>query len=373
MSNAPVSRTWRSLTIWCAILLVLVLLAVLSSFWYFREVHGTAESIRDRDGVMIVDVSVARNALVMANGAAIGSFYSGQARLAGPGQDYYSQMSIVSQSLTQAAEFNSLDRRGSDALQTVESLLASYSDSINQAGAYFRANDDLLATVALWNAWRTLHDDGAILGKLQELRDEQHALLGAQVRDGLGTTWKTSLWLAVNGVALFGLIVVQVYFRRRFRRVFNAHLLIASAVLVALCATTGYAVAKASEDVVRTAGSLDLVLRPSFAEAPYDLREYSRNALAAMVNAHCGIQDGSCGETVGKPQYLPRVPQPELTSDDHGLAAVDKDERNAQQAIRGAAQRSDWWPIFPLAGGLGLLFVFLGFRPRLNEYWFRKL
>jgi hypothetical protein len=373
MSRAPVSRTWRSLTICCATLLLLVVLAVVSSFWYFREVHSTAESIRDRDGVMIVEVSVARNALVMANGAATGNFHSGQARLAGPGQDYYSQMSIVSQSLTEAAEFNSLGRGGSDALQTVESLLASYSDSVNQAGAYFRANDDLLATVALWNAWRTLHDDGAILDKLQDLRNDQHSLLSSRVGYGLAAAWKTVLWLTINAVALFGLIAVQIYFRRRFRRVLNVHLMIASALLVALCGVTGYAVAKAHEEVVRTAADLDLVLRPSFAEAPYNMREYSRHALAAMVSAHCDIQNGSCGETVGKSQYLPHIAQPELTSGERDLAAVDSDERNARQELPVAARRAGWWPIFPVAGGLVLLFVFLGFRPRFNEYWFRKL
>ncbi|MBB5156166.1 hypothetical protein [Saccharopolyspora phatthalungensis] len=335
--------------------MVLTFVAMEPSLVYFRSAHDVSTALRHRLGPMIVDVQVARNALITANEAAVAAFASGGAPLTGPGQEYYNQMAIASQSLAHAAEVNAVGQPGTESLQTVESLLASYSDSISQAGAYFRADDHLMGTVALWNAWRQLHDPhGGIVEKLGELRGLQADALHRQVGEGEVTEAETAAWLAwMAGLCAF-LVAGHVFIVWRFRRLLGGVLFAAIAVVV-LSVFIGDVVDETDADIAGFNSALRQVLTEPDGEM------VAHRTLLAMADAHCRTGTGECGPTM--PDRSARA----------GVGVADRPTDRSVN-VRLTPKASGAW----LETGIPWLSVLIaglvvtGFWPRLDEYSYGK-
>lgn len=348
-------RTTRG-TLWtfCVCSVLATFVAVLPALDHFRGLHDVSTAMRERIGPMIVDVQAARNALISANETAVAAFSDVGGRLTGPGQEYYNQMAIASQSLAQAAEVNAVGRPGTEALQTVEGLLASYSDLISQAGAHFRAEDELMGTVALWNAWRQLHDPhGGIIAKLGELRALQAEELGDQVQAGGATAGSMPWWVWLAGLFLL-LAAAHVFIVRRFRRRLGGLVLASIAVVV-----LGVAVHDAVERTGADIRDFDAELRGVLAEP--DGRMTAHLTIAARADRFCRSADGGCGPTLSARlrQAVPGVPH---------LATNRVVSADLEAAAPGA------WLETAIAGSAVVIagLAVAGFWPRLDEYSFGK-
>ncbi|MGI8311115.1 hypothetical protein [Saccharopolyspora hattusasensis] len=349
-------RTTRG-TLWTLLFCSVVLTFVSAgpSLTYFHGAHDVATELRAHVGPMIVDVQVARNALISANEAAVAAFDTDGGSLTGPGQAYYNQMAIASQSLAHAAEVNAVGPQGTEALQTIESLLASYSDSVSQAGAYFHAEDHLMGTVALWNAWRQLHDPlGGIVERLSELRELQAGELAKQVGAGEVTAEETATWLAWQAVLCAFLLAGHGYLVWRFRRLLSGVLLAAIAV-VALNISTTDAVDEMDADIA----SFGTILQKVLAEPDGEMT--AQQTLAALADKHCRTAARECGPTM--PDRLSQ-------------AATGVEGRATDQSVnvRLAATASGAWleTGIPWSSALIAGLVIIGFWPRLDEYSYGK-
>lgn len=233
MTRAKASTRQRLARLRAALLLTtVVVLAV--AIAAFLNVSDTADTIRDRTTTAMLEVVSARAALAEANQAAIGSFDSPEAPLAGPGQDYQNRMAAASQSLARVAEFNQAGADGAGRLQVIEGLVTAYTASIGQADAHFRDDSTLLGITDMWYASRLLRADGGILPELQELQNDQRQALDEQVTPAF-TTWLLALWLIAIVILLFLLAKTQVYLRRRFRRRLNLPLVTATVLVLGAC------------------------------------------------------------------------------------------------------------------------------------------
>ncbi|WP_181770814.1 hypothetical protein [Amycolatopsis pittospori] len=349
-----------------AALLTLTVAVLVSSLWSFHSVQDTAETVRDRTSQAVLEVTAARAALVAADAAAITSFTSGEARLAGPGQEYTNQLALASQSLAQVAEFNQAGEPGGNALQVVESQVAAYSGSIGQADVHFRQPDAaVLGAVDLWNASRLLHAQGGVLDELEALQGKQRAALDAQLSSTGVSLAMLPLWLLPVVGLLVLLVLTQLYLKKRFRRRANVPLLGATLLIAAIGVALVFTLV--------SRGRLD-----SVGERLDDVAE-ARNAqiqaaddqgqrlLAALVTEYCDEEQG-CGVTVD--EFRERAERTTTVATDNTRVATARAKEVAADAA-GAAESGGREFLIPagtlLAGGL----VLLGLHGRIDEYRYR--
>ncbi|MEC3982647.1 hypothetical protein [Amycolatopsis sp. H20-H5] len=360
--TATETTTRLSLVRFRAGLLVLTGVVLASSLWIFVSVWTTAGTVRDRTAQAILEVAAARSALVAADRAAITSFRSGEATLAGPGQEYANAITQASQSLARVAELNQAGDAGTSSLQVVEGLLAAYSGSVGQADAHFRQADSaVLGAADLWYASRLLHAPGGVLVELESLQGLQRQALADQISwDGMGPWW-IGVWLVPPVLLLAVLGWTQHYLRKQFRRVLNAPLLGATALAVGV----GFAMLltffmhRRLEDV---SSQVDVTI--SGWEARISTEDaLGQRDLAALVRQRCG-RDGGCGNTVDtftaglRQDVTPAPDQKTLTAE---VKAVN-------DAATGAAESGGLEFLIPAAGlAVGLLILF-GLHARIDEY-----
>lgn len=378
--DVPTSNTRRRLQQGIVSVLLFTALTTASSLWLYRSVHETETAIRERTGPMIVEVSIARKALVAANIAAMSSFLSEQARLVGPGPEYYNQVAIATQSLAEAAAVNA--GLGIEAVQTVDSLLASYLDAVSQASAHARADDTTMATVALWDAWRLLHDDpGGILDRLEDLRADQKCVFYGWTQDNpecrtegqaqagqLTLNWPTACWLISNLALLLTLVVVQRFLRRRFRRRTNIGLLAATGLMLLMAAVSLYLTSNSMDQIRLARGSLNQVL-PEYQSLPDPdpMALVDRDLLAQQVDKVCSLRAFECGATV----HLLMPTEPRVDSADVH-ANGDNQDRRVRSELNEPTPWVRWEWLISIGGAAISGCVIWGFWWRFNEYRFEK-
>ncbi|MGW4401655.1 hypothetical protein ACWEHA_40680 [Amycolatopsis nivea] len=287
-------RTRQALVRIRAVLLAGTVLALVTSYLAVSGVVRTADRISSATSRAILEVAAARDALVSADAAAIASFASGEAKLAGPGQEYENRMAAASQSLARVAEFNQADT-GTGTLQTVEGLVASYSGAMGQADAHFRQpGGELVGLADLWYASLLLHGRDNVLDLLGELQKDERAALDTQISGTRMSAGPLILWLLPPIVLLALLVSAQVFLRQRFRRRLNLPLLGATVLGLGVIAGLLLAAALAGRlDTVRSNVDQAVVVREKSIEAA-NADGHAR--LATLLYQRCGPP--GCGSTV---------------------------------------------------------------------------
>ncbi|KZB86652.1 hypothetical protein [Amycolatopsis regifaucium] len=347
-------------------LLALTLVVLVVSMWAFHRVQNAAETVRDRTSQAVLEVTAARAALVAADAAAVASFASGEARLAGPGQEYSNQLALASQSLARVAEFNQAGAPGGNGLQVVESQVAAYSGSIGQADVHFRQLDAaVLGAADLWHASRLLHAPGGVLDELELLQDKQREALATQLSSTGVSLAMLPLWL-LPILALLGLLVhTQLYLRKRFRRMANVPLLAATVLIAAIGVALVFTVV--SRDRLDSVGErLDAVAEARNTQIQA-ADEAGQLRLADLLTEFCDREQG-CGVTVD--EFRAKARQATTVATDNTRVATAGAKAVAADAS-GAAETGGREYLIPagtlLAGGL----VLLGLHSRIDEYRYR--
>lgn len=364
-ATAPKTTTVKTLWGLCVVLLVTTLVVFGTSLWVFRKVHGIVDTVRTNTVPAILEVLAAQEALVKADGAAIGNFQSGEVKLSGPGLQHQNQLTFASQSLAQVAEHNAAGQPGSRRIQLLEGLLESYSGLIGQAHAHFGT---AVGTADLWAASRLLHTgDSSILGELDELMQDQTNALNDQIAKSSMTTGTLLVWV-LPIVFMFVLLgVTQVFLKRRFRRAVNPLLLLATVALVGLSIVTSLALV--SQHRLETSrDTLDRVVR-EWKAATSAADAQGQRALGRLVTMECSQEKGGCGPTVN--QFVTNLVPTDSTADEarDGRAAAwtsDVDEQTSP-----AVRNSRLWLLIPLAAALIAVLIPFGFWPRIEEYRYR--
>lgn len=347
-------------------LLALTLAVLAVSLWAFHSVQNTAETVRDRTSQAVLEVSTARAALVAADAAAVASFASGEAKLAGPGQEYTNQLALASQSLARVAEYNQAGEPGGNALQVVEGQVAAYSGSIGQADVHFRQPDaEVLGAVDLWHASRLLHAPGGVLDELKSLQGKQRDALNAQLSSTGVSLPMLPLWLLPVLALLVLLVVTQLYLRKRFRRVANVPLLAATVLIAAMGVALVFTLV--SRNRLESVGErLDGVAEARNAQIQADDDEGQRG-LAELLTEFCHEEQG-CGVTVDR--FRAETGQTTTVATDNTRVVTAGAKAVAADAS-GAAESGGREVLIPagtvLAGGL----VLLGLYARIDEYRYR--
>lgn len=377
--SVPRTTTLRTLLRRGAALLVLTILAGSLTWYAFDRAQDGADGAHDLTVPAILEVSAARNALIAADRAAIESFSTDEARVAGPGEVYRSQIAIAGQNLTQAVE-DVASEADSRRLQVVQGLLASYTSSIEQAAAIYRQNQEAPLWLAdLWNASKLLHmEPGGVLIELDTLAGSAESggpeKLGRAQRlaldeplDSSEMIWSTLSWL-VPVILLFGLLIVtQVYLTRRFRRIVNPGFLAAVlcllgvVIVVSLTFSTGSRLSNA-RDTVDAVGQ-------DWRNQADAIDRRGQKELAELVGQRCA---GECGYTVN--DFI-KVNQNNLDSSagDAGSVQMTKGTERIKEVSDAAIKYRDYELLIPLgallAGGLlaaGLYFHIDKYRYRVR-------
>lgn len=359
------SSTRRSLLRDCIMLLVGTAIVFGSCFWSFRSVHATAAGVRDRTAPAILELSMAQAALVEANRAAIDSLSSNAIMLAGPGQEFQSQIALAGQNLTQAAEHDMAGDQGRKRLRLVEGMLTSYSGSIGRADVHYRSQHALLGAADLWYSSRLLHNE--ILPQLASLRADQLRELREGVAGSFSRTMVIALFGLVPPVLLFFLLCrTQVSFSRRFRRTLNPALLLAL-ILVASLFFLMFQSLLAQGKLADSVWRFDQVVRD------WDIRTgvmdfHGRQALEELILTECGGTN-ECGPTVLRfSNTLNEPSSSENVADRRQLS--EHGSESSQQLVR-AAENGRLEMFIPLIAGGTIGMILLGFRPRFDEYRYR--
>ncbi|GGO19330.1 hypothetical protein [Micromonospora parathelypteridis] len=354
---SPVSTTRQTLVRLRGWLLGVTALTLATSLAVFLGVAGNADVAADRSVPAVLASYDAQDALRNAHLAAVRNLAEGGEVLGGPGVDYQRQIAGAGQYLTLLAENNAAGDRGTQAIQTIEALLVTYTGLIGQADARYRdAGLRALGVAALRDAASLLDD---ILLRLEDLR-------GMQLRafdDQADNKWTNMLTAAVWLLPLVGLGVLlartQVYLTRRFRRTVNVPLLAATVVTVGMVALTALSLWSADKLDRARAG----------VEAVHDSRQGQLKAvgfraadgLANQVKAQCAT---ACDDTIE--ELRSPFPSPPASSTP-GQTVVAADQAIVADADDAADSRSVELALPLLALGIAVL-VLWGFRPRLAEY-----
>ncbi|WP_414938500.1 hypothetical protein [Amycolatopsis sp. cmx-11-51] len=347
-------------------LLALTFAVLVLSLWAFHSVQRTAETVRDRTSHAVLEVTAARAALVAADAAAVTSFASGEAKLAGPGQEYSNQLALASQSLARIAESNQAGETGGNALQVVEGQVAAYSGSIGQADVHFRQPDaPVLGAADLWHASRLLHAPGGVLDELETLQGRQREALNQQLSSTGVSLATLPLWLLPVLALLALLVLTQLYLKKRFRRLVNFPLLAATL----LVATIGMALVF----TMISRGRLDSVaMRLDGVAAARDAQiqaadDAGQRRLADLLSDYCDEEQG-CGVTAD--EFRMRAGQTSNVETDNTRVATAGTKAVAADASE-AAESGGREILIPvgtlLAGGL----ILLGMHARVEEYRYR--
>ncbi|OXM47016.1 hypothetical protein [Amycolatopsis alba] len=348
-------------------LLALTLAVLVVSLWAFHSVQNTAETVRDRTSQAVLEVTAARAALVAADAAAVASFASGEAKLAGPGQEYSNQLALASQSLARVAEFNQAGEDGGNGLQVVESQVAAYSGSIGQADVHFRQPDAaVLGAVDLWHASRLLHAPGGVLEELEKLQSGQRLALDRQLSSTGMSLVLLPLWLLPVLALLVLLVLTQLYLKKRFRRVANVPLLAATVLVAAIGAALVFTLI--SRDRLDSVGErLDGVAAARGAQLQA-ADDAGQRRLAVLLTEYCDEEQG-CGVTAD--EFRERARKTTTVETDNTRVATAGAKAVADDASE-AAESGGREFLIPagtlLAGGL----VLLGLHARIDEYRYRR-
>ncbi|WP_422770786.1 hypothetical protein ACN28C_29620 [Plantactinospora sp. WMMC1484] len=362
--TARSSTTRRTLLRLLGCLLGATALVLTSSLAVVWGTHRTAETVRTRSLPSVMELAAVRTALVRADTAAITSFQSRQAGLAGPGEEYQNQIAAASQSLAQAAEdIGSGDGTSSRRIQLVEGLLVTYVGLVGQADAHYRkSGPGGLATAYLWYASRLLHSEQGILAQLDSLLAAETDALEARLASGWLSPAATLLWLVP---ALILLVGTQLFLHRRFRRMVNWGLATSTLLLALLVAGTSFALVSKAQ-LADAGAELSEVRRLSGEQFRAADREGAM-ALERLLRDSC-VRDDGCdiSSDVFRPGLTAGSPMPVADRDVLGRA-----EEVDEQA--GAATSATSWAfvVLLLVSPIALL-VWLGLRPRLEEYRYRS-
>ncbi|MEU5259548.1 hypothetical protein [Amycolatopsis sp. NPDC021455] len=349
-------RTLTALLASTLVMLAISLGAVLS-------VLDAARTVRDRTTEAVLEVAAARAALSEADLAAGESFRTGEAKLAGPGQDFANDLAGASQSLAKVAEANQAGAAGTGILQVVEGLVAAYSGAVGQADAHFRQpGGEVLGVADLWYASRLLHGPDGVLAQLTTLQSLQRAALDNQLRDGMSPAL-LPLWLLAPAVSAVLLVGTQWYLWRRFRRRFNLPLAGATALTVGVGVTLAVALGlQLRLDDVRA--RIDTVLADRQSRiAVTDVA--GRTELATLLARYCDPAPG-CGSTVAD-----FTAQPRFAATPADEAAIEAGTEDVVARARDAADSRGVEYLAPAfsVGALGL--IAWGMSRRIDEYRYR--
>ncbi|MGV9362094.1 hypothetical protein [Amycolatopsis sp. NPDC003731] len=344
---------------------VLVLGTALATF---LGVRASLAEVRERTAPAVLEVSLAKGALVAAHRAAMSAFERNQVQLTGPSEQYEDGIALASQQLARVAEHNAAGDQGSQTLRLIEGLLPAYNSVIGQADAHYRqdgggplAASDLLSASDLLTA-----PENGILARLDTLEAAQRAALDHQ----LDTEWLdpaiTLLWALPLVVLLGTLGWAQRFLARRFRRTVNTALLAATAACVLLGAGTALLLGVQS-DARDSGAALERTVAAQSAGTTAAAAG-ARAALVRVVVAQCGPGGAAaCGDTVAALAATTTTPP--------GAAVAPPDEVD-EAALLGPGLTEPGWTgvlgygIPVLAAGIGVLAAG-GLQPRLDEYRFR--
>lgn len=364
------STTRQALLRLVGVLLVLTVAVSVTSIVTFSRTHNAADVVDRRAAPAIVQLAIARAALVKADAAAITSLRSGATQVAGPGQEFQNQIAIASQSLTRIAETNMAGEQGSRSLQFVEGLLVTYAGLIGEAAGHSGQQEGgrTVSVAALWSASRLLHEGGenGILDRLNYLTVDHLSVLRDEHATNATTTWDAAVLFGPI-VALFAmLLVAQVFLRRRFRRRFNPWLLTATVLLVALTVVSSLVFVSGSRLDVAT-GELQALI--------VDMREKSsaidaaaQHTLGDLLDSACG--NAACSDTITF--FRDQLNEVEATADDVRDPPRTDEIRRVNDQTAAASANAGLVTWIAVASVLIAASVLLGFRSRLIEYRYRS-
>ncbi|MGC4750016.1 hypothetical protein ACLQ28_30785 [Micromonospora sp. DT201] len=348
-----VSTTRQTLVRLRGWLLGVTAVTLATSLAIFLGVAGNADVAADRSVPAILASYDAQDALRNAHLAAVRNLAEGGEVLGGPGVDYQRQIAGAGQYLTLLAENNAAGDEGTQAIQTIEALLVTYTGLIGQADARYRdAGLRALGVAALRDAASLLDD---ILDRLERLRGKQLRALDNQVNNFWTNKLTAAFWLLpLVGLGVL-LVRTQTYLSRRFRRTVNVPLLLATAATVGMVALTSLSLGAASQ-LDRAREGVEVV-HGSRQWQLEDVRFRAADGLVGAVREQCRT---ACADTIadiGAPSPSARQRGTVISAD----AAITAD------AVDAADSRSVELALPLLALGIAVL-VLAGFRPRLAEY-----
>lgn len=261
--------------------------------------------------------------LTDADRAAAHAFLEDDILLTGPGQRYQDAITGAGRAIEQLAEILGGGAHG-QALQAINAQLVTYTGLVEQADATYRAeeaggssNGAGLGHAYLWYASTMLHEpDNGLLALVDGLiADSEHAVLARSWWLGPGPL---RVYPVAAGALLVALAGVQIWLARRFHRVVNPPLVLATVCSVLACVWTiaGIGHMQHGLDSAETT-----TLRPLL--AGWQLRSAAadadgQGAMAAIQAARCP-DDGACRSV--------------LVSVDENLTAAVGDASAARRAL----------------------------------------
>ncbi|MFE7116888.1 hypothetical protein ACFU99_15875 [Streptomyces sp. NPDC057654] len=296
-----------------ATLLTLTALAFAALLTAYYGVSRNSGAVTGDTAPAIVQISSVRDALARSYDSARQGLGEDTADIEGAGEEYRSALSTANQNLAQALKGTVAGDSGRQNLRTVTGLVSSYADLVQQA--YVNRDHPALRDAYLRYARDMLRPNGSssILDRLQSLQRQQLDVLDRQASFGW-VLWLTWIVTCALFAALGWLLVdTQRFVRRRFRRLANPFLAIATALLAVL---------------------LPLAL---FAGQIQDRLGAARTLLTARTSSST------------TPQVLPEVL--DIMQDTHWRAGV--------------------VGLIPLGGTVLAALVLAGLQPRIDEYRFQ--
>jgi hypothetical protein len=210
--------------------------------------QGAVDRVDTQTVRALLGARTAQASLIDADRDAIHSFVSGDVVLVGPGQRYQDSIKAASQAIEQVSETGAGDPAQ---IQSIDAEVVTYTGLIEQADAARRAeaatarapvraavsNQAPLQTAGLgqaylWYASKTLHAPGGLLDSVRQLGDQQQTRLAARPW-WLGTGAVTTGLLG-SVLLLAGLVTAQWRLARRFRRIINLPLAVATVCAIGL-------------------------------------------------------------------------------------------------------------------------------------------
>lgn len=330
-------------------LLVATAAALAGSLLAINAARADADSIRSGVAPAREGLAAARQSLVEANTEAMDGFTPEQgATVAGPGEAYQSAVAAAGRHLALVAEADLGESTG-QGVQVVESLLITYLGLMEQARAYFYADEQSpLAKAYLQYAYLLL--DKEILPQLASLRADVEA--AAPAKPGWG---RHALWIGTVLILLALLIATQVFLARRFRRTLSAPLVVATLLVLAL----------------GTAAQLSLRVDAMVATGQRNLsslvQDYQSKETAMVAR---GCEDLKKLSTQWYGRSTEACPREQSTVSDRDLL---RRAGTVSSTTQQAAATADVAMVAAaVLAALAALLIALGLQPRIDEYRYRS-
>ncbi|MBP2476549.1 hypothetical protein JOF53_005421 [Crossiella equi] len=331
-----------------------------ASFFY-AQMSGAATTASARAVPVLREITNAHTALLRADISAVKAFTNGSVALVGAGDEHRDRLATATSGLTRVAELNQAGPEGIQQIQLVQSLLAAYSSSVEQAASQFRQpGGRALGTADLWQASRLLHEDPGVLPELKKVEAQQRQALDQAVSGGAPSVLTVLLWAVPGALALALLIGGQVWLARHFRRLLNPWLLAAT---VLVCAALG-----------PTVWVFDSQQRLASAEAELGAldRQWDLNDFALTAKARHGMWDllgvpcrprVDCGPTVR--EFVDNLPVFWRERDESALIRTGEEVADGVSEVD---QRWGWVVVPPAAALLAVVLLAVGLQTRIHEY-----